>query len=193
MLFQERGKTNCFANKARAALHDARKPTQLEEHSNSLEAATAFEGEYSQGKGQLALLGRYRPIRKMLQRRRGPRTKSILPGWRKVLRLNPFGCGFVHAALPLEGDSKLAVRVCEGGIGSNGFLVTGDRIGDLAAQQQLIAGVQGEGRLLAIDSRAAEFGGLPAILGCLTPQFTDQVSLLIVLLLVSGRLAGIGG
>jgi hypothetical protein len=129
----------------------------------------------------------------MLQRRQGQRTKSILPGWREVLGLSTFGCGIVRAALPLEGDSKLAVRLCEGGIGSNGFLITGNSIGDLAAQQQLIAGVQGEGRLLAIDSRAAEFGGLTATLSGLTPQFTDQVSLLIVLLLVSGRLAGIGG
>ena len=118
-----------------------------------------FGGGCSQGAGH------YGPIREMLQRRQGQRTKSILPGWRKVLRLNPFGCGIVHAALALEGDRKLAVRVCESRIGSNGFLITGDRIGDLAAQQQLIAGVQGEGRLLAIDSRATEFGGLSAILG----------------------------
>ena len=95
--------------------------------------------------------------------------------------------------MPLISDGKLAVRVGESGIGSDGFLVAGDRIGDLAAQQQLIAGVQGEGRLLAIDSRAAQIGRLAAILGSLTTQFLDLVTQLIGLLLVSGRLAGVGG
>jgi len=36
-----------------------------------------------------------------------------------------------------------------GGIGGNGFLVTGDGVCDLALEQELIARVQGEGCLFA--------------------------------------------
>jgi hypothetical protein len=64
----------------------------------------------------------------------------------------------------------LDVRIGECGIGGDGFLIAGNGVCDLSAQEKLIAGIECEGCFLPADGVACEVGALAAVLGGLGPQ-----------------------
>ncbi len=58
--------------------------------------------------------------------------------------LGAFRSGILRTALAIVRDRKLCMRLSKGRIGGDRFLVPRNRVGDLPAQQQLVARIQGE-------------------------------------------------
>ena len=75
------------------------------------------------------------------------------------------------------------MSVGEGGIVRERFMVSRNRVGNLPAEQKLVACIESKGRLLPTD------GGLAAIFSRFTALFCSAVPLFFRLLLIPSRLA----
>ena len=97
-----------------------------------------------------------------------------------------------RSALTVVRDGKLGVRLGEGGICGNGLLIAGDGVCDLAFEKKLVAGIEVEVGLLAVDGGAGEVSALTAIFGGLGAQIFGAGAELIGLGMIAGGFCGIG-